>query len=275
MARRNYSNTSVATTLNGAILSGDLSLVVTSASGYPTAPFVIVIDPDTASEELILVGTKASTTFSSLTRGIDGTSASGHPNGAVIKHVVSATDIDEVNAHRWSQPAISNDTDNALTAIHHTLGTGALQAAAGDHGHAGGPTAGIAIQLATSSTDQSLPYNVETTTATFTVTLPSGWLTMDYGVMGSVWFRGSGSNDSFRGQSRLKFNGTQYSEHSLWSFDDSAFSIKGVTVPLAGGEMNVSASRTMTTTATRLDSVSGLTLVQTACSFVIVKVKLT
>jgi len=135
IARRQYSNVSQDTTLNGAILSGATSLIVTSATGYPTAPFMIVVDANTASEELILVGAKSGTTFSSLTRGADGTSAAGHSSGAAVAHVVSATDIDEFDGHRWDTPAVAADTDVAASSIHHTLGTGATQAATGNHAH--------------------------------------------------------------------------------------------------------------------------------------------
>lgn len=70
-----------ATTLNngGTVGIGDVSLVVTSASGFPVAPFYILIE-----SELILVGAKSGTTFSSLTRGYNGTSAATHADGTAV-----------------------------------------------------------------------------------------------------------------------------------------------------------------------------------------------
>lgn len=100
MARRFYSNAAVATTLSVGIGSGDTSLVVVSAAGYPSTPFIIVIDPDTASEEFILVGAKAGTTFSTLTRGFDGSAAAAHLATAIIKHVAIAADFTELWTHK-------------------------------------------------------------------------------------------------------------------------------------------------------------------------------
>lgn len=88
MARRNYSNSAVATTLAAGINSSVTSLTVASASGYPTAPFTIRCEA-----EIILVGAKSGTTFSPLTRGFDGTTAVAHSLGAVIEHRAIANDF--------------------------------------------------------------------------------------------------------------------------------------------------------------------------------------
>jgi len=93
LGARNYSNIAVATTLSVTIVSGDTSLVVVSATGYPAAPFTIVIERTTANEEVILVGAKSGTTFSSLTRAFDGTSAFGHAAGVPIELVGVAQDL--------------------------------------------------------------------------------------------------------------------------------------------------------------------------------------
>lgn len=73
--------TGAATTLNngGTVGIGDVSLVVTSAAGFPVAPFYILIE-----SELILVGAKSGTTFSSLTRGYNGTAAATHADGTAV-----------------------------------------------------------------------------------------------------------------------------------------------------------------------------------------------
>lgn len=97
MARRNFSNTAALTFLGAGITNSATSLTVNSASGYPTAPFTIRVDA-----EVILVGAKSGTTFSSLTRGFDGTTAVAHTIGAIIEHRAIANDfsyrrIDAVN----------------------------------------------------------------------------------------------------------------------------------------------------------------------------------
>lgn len=98
MARRYYSSTAVATTLSGNINNSTTSITVTALSGYPAQfPYTAIIDPDTASEEVVTV-TAASGTTLTVTRGVDGTSAVSHNAGAVFRHGVSARDFDEANA---------------------------------------------------------------------------------------------------------------------------------------------------------------------------------
>ena len=98
MPRRYYSSTAVATTLSASANNSTTSITVTALSGYPAQfPYTAIIDPDTASEEVVTV-TAASGTTLTVTRGADGTSAVSHNAGAVFRHGVSARDFDEANA---------------------------------------------------------------------------------------------------------------------------------------------------------------------------------
>jgi len=90
---RNFSNVAVTTTLNGGISDTDTSLVVTSATGYPAAPFTILIE-----SEIILVGNKSGTTFSSLTREYDGTTKANHSNGVQVRHIVAGIDVGQAKS---------------------------------------------------------------------------------------------------------------------------------------------------------------------------------
>ena len=99
MARKYFSNTAVATTLSTSISDADTSLTVNSSTGYPAVPFTIAINPGTSSEEIIKVAAKSGTTFSSLTRGYDNTTARAHTSGASIKHVAAAEDFDALYTH--------------------------------------------------------------------------------------------------------------------------------------------------------------------------------
>jgi hypothetical protein len=83
MATEQYANNAT-TVLSGAINSGASSLVVTSADLFPTSPqFRIRID-----SELLLVTAVVGTTFT-VTRGIEGTTAAAHAEGAVVRHVLT------------------------------------------------------------------------------------------------------------------------------------------------------------------------------------------
>ena len=97
MARRYYSSTAVATTLSALASNSATSITVTALTGYPNqTPWTAIIDPDTASEEVVEVTGVAGTTLT-VTRGVDGTSAVQHSAGAVFRHGVSGRDFDEAN----------------------------------------------------------------------------------------------------------------------------------------------------------------------------------
>jgi len=99
MARRYYSSTAVATTLSALASNSTTSITVTALTGYPNqTPWTAIIDPDTASEEVVEVTGVAGTTLT-VTRGVDGTSAVQHSAGAVFRHGVSGRDFDEANSH--------------------------------------------------------------------------------------------------------------------------------------------------------------------------------
>jgi len=109
---RNYSNVAVAATVEnvGGLSTGTSTLVLSATTGMPTAPFTLRIRPETANEELITVtgGSGTVGTPYTITRGVDGTSAKTHPQGAPIVHSVSARDFAEPQAH------IDNETPGAV-----------------------------------------------------------------------------------------------------------------------------------------------------------------
>jgi len=103
---RKYSSTSVQQLLDASIGAADstISLDNTAAvtallGGVTLAPanadqFTIVIDPDTASEEVIFVRGNSGNQLTGLLRGQAGTSATTHTAGATIKHVLTSNDLD-------------------------------------------------------------------------------------------------------------------------------------------------------------------------------------
>jgi hypothetical protein len=67
--------------------------------GYPVStPFTIALDYGDSIEELCDVTAVAGSVFT-VTRAVDGTSAASHGVGAAIRHVSSARDFNEANAH--------------------------------------------------------------------------------------------------------------------------------------------------------------------------------
>ena len=81
--------------LTSDILSTDTSFTVTTGDGalFPTGNFIVTIE-----NERILVGSRSNDTFSSLTRGYDGTTASSHTAGASVELRIVAKHIQELQA---------------------------------------------------------------------------------------------------------------------------------------------------------------------------------
>lgn len=99
MPPRYYTSTALPTNLTGSIDNAATSISVAALNGYPGAtPFTIAVDYDSATEELMDVTGVAGTTLT-VTRGVDGTSATSHSAGAVVRHVTSARDFREFQAH--------------------------------------------------------------------------------------------------------------------------------------------------------------------------------
>lgn len=101
VTRRSYAGAAPACTLTSSITSGDTSASLTgTVTNWPTTaggPFHMVIDPGLSTEEKVLVGSRSTGSLSSITRGVDGTSASSHSAGATCYPVFTATDADEAN----------------------------------------------------------------------------------------------------------------------------------------------------------------------------------
>jgi len=107
---RYYSSVAVDTTLSFSITSSDLTLVVGSTAGFPTSyPYTLAVGYDLSNEELVtIVGASGSTLTVGTTvagganiagRGVDGTNDQAHAAGEPVKHVISARDMAEAQAH--------------------------------------------------------------------------------------------------------------------------------------------------------------------------------
>ena len=106
MTTRKYSSRAQQTTLNSGIASGDTSMTVGSGANLmggktPTVgqTYTVVIDPDTALEEIVDVSNYTSGNTLTITRAIDGSTAIGHSPGAVVRHMIVGRDLTEANDH--------------------------------------------------------------------------------------------------------------------------------------------------------------------------------
>ena len=93
MTVRKYTSRSQQTTLTGSVTSGATSFTVVNAANLlgdlsaagitATAIFTVVIDPDTALEEIVdVTAANTSTNVLTVTRSIDGSTAQNHSAGA-------------------------------------------------------------------------------------------------------------------------------------------------------------------------------------------------
>ena len=100
---RFYSSDALPTTLAAAITSsGATSMSVNSVTGNPSSfPFTMLIDWGASTQEAVSVtaSTGSGPYTLTITRGIDGTTAQTHVNGAVVVHGVSAEDYNEPQVH--------------------------------------------------------------------------------------------------------------------------------------------------------------------------------
>jgi len=108
MTTRKYTSRSQQTTITSSVTSGASSITVASSSailgGIAGASitggvtFTIVIDPDTALEEILDVTGVSGTVFT-VSRNIDGSTAQDHSAGAIVRHMVIGRDLREPNTH--------------------------------------------------------------------------------------------------------------------------------------------------------------------------------
>lgn len=124
MTTRKYTSRSQQTTLTGSVSSGATIIPVVSATtllGGATVStgqtFTVVIDPDTALEEVVDV-TAISSNNLTITRAIDGSSAQDHSAGAVVRHMIIGRDLREANTHIESSNGI-----HGLTSTSAVVGT--------------------------------------------------------------------------------------------------------------------------------------------------------
>lgn len=102
VTRRSYAGAAPACTLTNSITAGDTTALLTGTvsawNNTASGPFYMVIDPGLVTEEKVLVSSRTGSSLSSMTRGVDGTTAASHSAGATCYPVFTSVDADEANA---------------------------------------------------------------------------------------------------------------------------------------------------------------------------------
>lgn len=173
MSLRNFSSVAVATTLSAGINASTTTVNVAAVSGWPSAPFLIRVDENTASEEVMLVTAVVGTTLT-VTRGYDSTVGVSHSSGATVAHCVSAIDFREANSHVNASSGVHGLTGSVVgttdtqTLTNKTLSSPAISdfTSAG-HTHLSTAQGGLLTGYVRS--DGSSTLTLGTSTTTFTV----------------------------------------------------------------------------------------------------------
>lgn len=105
-----FSSSAASTTLSSGISNSATTMTVGAITGLPVSyPYLLIVDPDTASEEVVLVTAGGGTTLT-ITRGYDSTTGLSHSAGAVVVHGVSAKAFNDLYTLKDTVPTASSTT---------------------------------------------------------------------------------------------------------------------------------------------------------------------
>lgn len=99
---RNYSSTATEKQLASNVSNTATQITLDNATNLPTAPFILVLNPDTNIEEIVLVDADQSGVVSptfKVTRAQDSTTAQTHTAGQVVRHMIVGSDLQAVSTH--------------------------------------------------------------------------------------------------------------------------------------------------------------------------------
>ena len=100
---RNYSSISEAKTITANVTNVATQITLNNVTNLPSPPYVLVLSPDTASEEAILVNADQTGVISptlNVTRAIEtGATAKTHTNGNTVKHMIVGSDLQSTQDH--------------------------------------------------------------------------------------------------------------------------------------------------------------------------------
>lgn len=98
MAARNYSSVARLASLTAGVSNSATTFPVDQTTGFPTAPFTLVVDPGRTAEEIVTVTAVVGLNLT-VARGQDGTAAQPHDAAAELRHMATARDFREAAEH--------------------------------------------------------------------------------------------------------------------------------------------------------------------------------
>ena len=214
---RNYSSIASEKALAGNVSNIATQITLDNVTNLPSPPYTLVLNPDTAIEEIVTVdadqsGVSAPTL--KVTRAQDGTTAQTHTAGQIVKHMITGRDLQEAQNHidatavHGATGAVVGTT-NTQTLTNKTLTSPkinenvALTATSTELNYVDGVTSAIQTQI---NNIASVPTGVINPWAGVAGSPPTGWLLCDgttvsrstystlFGIVGT--FYGVGDNST-------------------------------------------------------------------------------
>ena len=118
---RNYSSVVEPKTLTGTVSSAATQITLNNVTGLPSPPYVLVLNPDTAKEEAVLVTvdqTGVTSPTLKVTRAIEASGGVGvaqdHTIGDTVKHMIVGSDLQIVHDH-FSDNSLTTGTAHGAT----------------------------------------------------------------------------------------------------------------------------------------------------------------
>ena len=100
---RNYSSISEAKSLSANVTNVATQITLNNVTNLPSPPYILVLSPDTANEEAVLVNVDQTGVISptlNVTRAIEtGATAQTHTNGNTVRHMIVGSDLQIVHDH--------------------------------------------------------------------------------------------------------------------------------------------------------------------------------
>lgn len=119
---RYYSATAQPTVLTASITAVSTIINVLAVTGFPVSvPYILALDYNTPSEEIVLVTAQAGTSLT-VTRAYDGTSGTSHNSGAGVRHTWTAKDGNDSRAHEAADQGV-----HGIGALSFVVGTTDVQ----------------------------------------------------------------------------------------------------------------------------------------------------